>query len=527
MDPLPQYPSHARAPGRGPARALAVALLLVVSAATVASCSANHTRPPRAENTVDVQWLSRVAYSIDSETLARYRELGRAGYLDEQLKRDDLPLPAPIAAELATFEISHADITELLASAQAEHRRINALPDGPDRVAARRALNERGNQLANEAKRRDVLRALYSPAQLREQMVWFWLNHFSVFEHKGGIRWMIADYEEHAIRPHVFGHFSDLVLATLTHPAMLQYLDNAQNAVDHINENYARELMELHTLGVGSGYTQQDVQELARVLTGAGIDTNDHAPRLRREWVALYRRSGAFEFNPARHDFGPKVLLGRPIRSQGFAEIEEAVTRLTREPACATLISRELAVYFVSDDPPPALVARMAATFQRTDGDIGQVLRTLFAAPEFTASLGQKFRDPVHFVYGTLRVAYDGRPVVNTRPVVNWLNALGEPLYGHQTPDGYALTESAWASSGQMSRRFEIARAIGAGRAGLFEPEDGATRSGTAFPRLASRLYFEDLEPTLSTQTRAALDRATSQQEWNTLLLASPELNYR
>jgi uncharacterized protein (DUF1800 family) len=505
----------------------AAALALAVGAVIVAGCSTNRSRPAPAETIADVQWLSRVDYSIDSDTLARYRQLGRAGYLDEQLRRDDLPLPPPISAELGSLEVSRADVAGLLASVQAEHRRINALPDGPDKVQARRALSERGNQLAYEAKRRDILRALYSPAQLREQMVWFWLNHFSVFEHKGAIRWMIADYEESAIRPHVFGRFHDLVLATLTHPAMLQYLDNAQNAAGHINENYARELMELHTLGVGSGYSQQDVQELARVLTGAGINADGPAPRLRKEWLALYRRNGAFEFNPARHDFGPKVLLGQPIRGQGFTEIEQAVTRLTREPACANLISRELAVYFVSDDPSPELVARMAATFQRTDGDIEQVLRTLFAAPEFTASLGQKFRDPVHFVYGTLRLAYDGRPVVNTRPVVNWLTALGEPLYGHQTPDGYALTESAWASSGQMSRRFEIARAIGAGRAGIFQAEDGGPPSSTGFPHLASRLYFDELEPLLSSQTRAALDRATSQQEWNTLLLASPELNYR
>jgi uncharacterized protein (DUF1800 family) len=527
MDPVPQYRAHARLAGRGPVRALAAAVVLAMGAAVIAGCGANRTRPPPAESAADVQWLNRVAYSIDSETLVRYRQLGRAGYLDEQLRRDDLALPAPVSAELGTLEVSHDDLPGVLASVQAEHRRITALPDGPDKVQAQRDLTERGNRLAYEAKRRDILRALYSPAQLREQMAWFWLNHFSVFEHKGAIRWMIADYEEYAIRPHVFGHFRDLVLATLTHPAMLQYLDNAQNAVGHINENYARELMELHTLGVGSGYTQQDVQELARVLTGAGINADGPAPHLRREWVAFYRRSGAFEFNPARHDFGPKVLLGQPIRAQGFAEIEQAVTRLTREPACANLISRKLAVYFVSDDPPPALVARMAATFQRTDGDIEQVLRTLFAAPEFTASLGQKFRDPVHFVYGTLRLAYDGRVVVNTHPVVNWLNALGEPLYGHQTPDGYALTESAWASSGQMSRRFEIARAIGAGHAPLFEPEDGSAPASNGYPRLASRLYFDQLEPLLSSQTRAALDRATSQQEWNTLLLASPELNYR
>ena len=161
-------------------------------------------------------------------------------------------------------------------------------PTAPDKEQARKTLNDRGNRLAYEAVRRELLRAVYSPAQLQEQMVWFWLNHFSVFQYKANLRWLVGDYEEHAIRPHVFGHFKDLVMATLEHPAMLQYLDNNQNAAGHINENYARELMELHTLGVGCGYTQQDVQKLARVLTGVGVNAGD-APKLKPEWQRLYR----------------------------------------------------------------------------------------------------------------------------------------------------------------------------------------------------------------------------------------------
>src|SRR5208337_3046000 len=167
------------------------------------------------------------------------------------------------------------------------------------------------------------------------------------------------------IRPHAFGHFRELVLATLEHPAMLQYLDNSQNGVGHINENYARELMELHTLGVGSGYTQDDVQQLARVLTGVGINAGD-PPRLRPELQRWYRRDGAFQFNPARHDFAPKTLLGHALQAQGFAEVEEAVALIVRQPACAHFISRKLATYFVADDPPPQLVERMAQTFSRT-----------------------------------------------------------------------------------------------------------------------------------------------------------------
>jgi uncharacterized protein (DUF1800 family) len=305
---------------------------------------------------------------------------------------------------------------------------------------------------------------------------------------------------------------------------MLQYLDNNQNAVGHINENYARELMELHTLGVGSGYTQDDVQQLARVLTGVGINVGT-PPKLKPEWQKSYRRSGAFEFNPARHDFGTKTLLGRTIEGSGFGEVEESVALIVKQPACARYISQELAVYFVADNPSPALVERMAQTFVKTDGDIAAVLRTMFLAREFNASLGGKFKDPMRFVVSSVRFAYDGRPIGNARPMLNWLNGLGEAPFGRATPDGYPLTELSWASSGQMSRRFEIARAIGSGSAGLFDPEDGGAGTG-GFPQLSNRLYFETVEPFLAVHTREALSRATSSQEWNTFLLASPDLNY-
>jgi uncharacterized protein (DUF1800 family) len=356
-------------------------------------------------------------------------------------------------------------------------------------------------------------------------MEWFWLNHFSVHQNKANLRWLVGDYAEHAIRPHVFGHFKDLVLATLEHPAMLQYLDNNQNAAGHINENYARELMELHTLGVGAGYTQTDVQQLARVLTGVGINTNP-PPRLKPEWQRLYVRRGAFEFNPARHDFGTKTLLGKDIAGGGFDEVERAVTLIVRQPACAHFISHELAGYFVADEPPPRLVDRMAQTFMHTDGDIAAVLRTMFLAPEFNAALGGKFKDPMRFVVSAVRFAYDGRPISNTRPIFNWLNGLGEAPFGRQTPDGYPVTELNWASSGQMSRRFEIARAIGAGNAGLFDPEDGSAATTTGFPQLSNRLYFEAVEPFLAVRTRDALNHATSQLEWNTFLLSSPDFSY-
>jgi uncharacterized protein (DUF1800 family) len=475
----------------------------------------------------DIQWLDRVTYGPTTATVEAFTKLGRRRFLNEQLHPKDLRLPQPAAAQTEALEISHSNGAELLAAVFKEQQRINALPDETQKQADRKALNDKGNKLAYEAARREILRALYSPAQLQEQLTWFWLNHFSVFQNKANGAWLVGDYAENAIRPHALGHFRDLVLATLSHPAMLQYLDNAQNAAGHINENYARELMELHTLGVGSGYTQQDIQELARVLTGVGVNMSGTEPKLKPQWQGLYVHQGAFEFNPARHDFGDKTLLGKHIDGGGFPEVEQAVDLLVSQPACAQFVSRKLAVYFVSDDPPRSLIDRMAKTFQKTHGDIAEVLETLFKSREFEASLGAKFKDPMHYVISTMRLAYDGKPVMNTHPVVNWLNALGEPLFGRQTPDGYPLTESGWASSGQISRRFEIARTIGSGSGGLFEPEDGSSPTTAGFPQLSGRLYYTAVEPFLSAHARTALDRAGSQLEWNTFLLASPDFNYR
>jgi len=478
----------------------------------------------------DLLWLNRVTYGADSATVAAYTRLGRSRFLESQLDPKHASLPPGVAEQLAGLGISderaNAPVVRL-AAINAENQRINGLANDDEKQAARKALNDEGNTLAYEAARRHVLRAVYSPAQLEEQLVWFWLNHFNVSQGKGNIRWLIGDYESSAIRPHVLGHFRDLVLATLEHPAMLQYLDNAQNSFGHVNENYARELMELHMLGVHGGYSQHDVEELARVLTGAGINATDKTPQLKPAWQNLYRRIGAFEFNPARHDFGAKTLLGHELKGGGLDEIEHAVDLLIAQPACAEFVSGRLAEYFLGAPPSKKLLSQLAKTFDRTNGDIAAVLRTLFDSREFADSLGKQFKDPMHYVTSTLRVAYEGKPILNTRPVVNWLNALGEPLYGRQTPDGYPLDEASWASSGQMSKRFEIARAIGSSSAGLFDPPDEPDAKRPAFPQIASRFYFDNIEKLLGARTKAALDQAVSQAEWNTYLLSSPELNYR
>jgi uncharacterized protein (DUF1800 family) len=488
------------------------------------------TRPLSRE---DLGWLERVTFGADSAVVARYRELGRTRFLDEQLHPPATD-PAPLAADVAAIAVTQHSAEELRNAARAEQQRINTLTDKDERQRARMAANQAANQAVYETSKRHLLRALYSPSQLREQMTWFWMNHFNVFSGKGTVRWTLAEYEDRAVRPHALGHFRDLVLATLKSAAMLEYLDNAQSTAGKINENYARELMELHTLGVsggpsGSRYSQQDVQELARVLTGAGIARAGAPPRLPRARAALYIRDGAFEFNPNRHDFGTKTLLNQTIAGSGFAEIDRAITLLCRQPATARFVSAKLAAYFVADEPPPRLVEAMAVTFERTDGDIAAVLRTMFLSRDFTAVLDRpatangKFKDPMQFVVSSLRLAYDGKIVSNYHPVVNWLTQLGEPLYRRVTPDGYALVETAWTSSGQMVKRFEIARVIGSGSAGLFNTDAGQPGPRVGFPMLNGRLFYDVIEPTLSAATRATLAKAASQQEWNTLLLASPD----
>jgi uncharacterized protein (DUF1800 family) len=481
----------------------------------------------------DLRWLNTVTYGADQASLGELRRLGRKGFLEQQLA---LPLadPPELAAAIAALPNLRDSAAAQIQAAREARQRIDGLPDDDSKQQARQALNAHGREIVADAARRQLLRALYSPAQLREQMTWFWMNHFNVYAGKGQVGLLLADYEERALRPHALGHFRDLLMATVTAPAMLVYLDNAQSSANRINENYARELMELHTLGVsggpsGSRYTQQDVQELARVLTGVGVNLRGTppppSPRLPPSRAGLYRSDGLFEFNPARHDFGAKTLLGQRIEPAGFDEVARAVSILAREPATARFVSARLAAHFIADRPPPALVERMAQTFMRTDGDIAAVLRTMLLAPELDRQLAaptRKFKDPMVYVVSSMRLAYEGRPVANLRPVMNWLNQLGEPLYGHVTPDGYPSAESAWASSGQMVRRFEIARALGSGPAGLFAG-DGTTPRGARFPMIGNKLYYDAIEATLGPATRAALAQAESQAEWNTVLLGSPE----
>jgi uncharacterized protein (DUF1800 family) len=485
-------------------------------------------RPPPAItlSPSDLAFIDRVTWGANESTVAEVAALGRDRWLDRQLHpgpKDRLPPAAQ--AIINGLPIATRPLTEIAWPLTAQQRNANQIPDLEQKKTLQQAFQQSLNELGRQAATRSLLRDLYSPDQLREKMTWFWFNHFNVHLYKSDIRETIADYEEH-LHNNALGHFRDLLGATATHPAMLRYLDNAENAKGHINENYAREIMELHTMGVGSGYTQEDVQELARILTGVGVNFQPPDPKAPKQAPQPdHIRNGLFEFNPTRHDYGVKHFLGHTIEGRGFAEVEQALDILARHPATATYVSRKIATYFLSDTPPDVLVQRMAQSFRTTDGDIVSVLLVMFKSPEFMASLSAKtkYKDPMQFVLSAVRLAYDNKVILNAGPIIGWLNRLAEGLYNHQTPDGYPMTAATWNGPGQMATRFEIARAIGSNAAGLFKAPPPDTAERPAFPQIASAFYFNVMQPTLSPATRAALEQAGSPQEWNTLFLSSPE----
>jgi uncharacterized protein (DUF1800 family) len=358
-----------------------------------------------------------------------------------------------------------------------------------------------------------------SQRQLLEVMVNFWFNHFNVFEGKGLDQIWIGNYEE-TIRQHAFGRFRDLLFAVAKHPAMLVYLDNTLNSAPRgagsLNENFAREVMELHTLGADGGYTQADVVTLARALTGWVVNRPD----------AHDFPDDAAVFVAARHDYGPKVFLGVPLTGRGRAEGEEALDILANIPRTAHHIAFELAQYFVADAPPPLLVDRLAARFSETGGDIREVLKTLFASPEFWASPGEKYKTPYEFVLSAVRAA--GLVVLNPRPILAAMTRLGMPLYGCQTPDGYRNTEEAWLSPDASLQRIDFALKFARGGLPVSRPVDpllAAALPGRQVPVDAARLEAI-FGSTLSSATRAGLVQAAPALRAG-LILGSPDFMRR
>jgi uncharacterized protein (DUF1800 family) len=329
--------------------------------------------------------------------------------------------------------------------------------------------------VAGELMATRLARDIYSDAQLEEVMTDFWLNHFNIYLRKNELMpYYLVSYERDVIRPHALGKFEDLLEAVAHSPAMLIYLDNAESmgpdspaaerakflayrrpnaklrAPEGLNENYARELMELHTLGVNGGYTQADVIQVARVLTGWTVD---------RPFLG-----GEYQFNPNRHEPGAKKVMGRKIKQGGEKEGRELLHMLATSPATAHFLSRKLAIRFVSDDPPPALVDRMAKAYLASGGDIPTVLRTLFHSPEFWSTTDDraKVKTPLEFVVSAVRAS--NADVQNYGPLVNALRQMGMPLYGCIPPSGYAWDEQTWVSTSSLVDRMNFALALAGNR---------------------------------------------------------------
>jgi len=377
-----------------------------------------------------------------------------------------------------------------------------------------------------------LTRDIYSKQQLREVMTDFWMNHFNVFLHKNDqMPYYLVSFERDVVRPRALGKFEDLLEATAHSPAMMLYLDNASSIGpdsfaaerapfrpnnkkkrEGLNENYARELMELHTLGVNGGYSQADVTQVARILTGWTVDRP--------------QRGGAFEFEPRRHEPGTKVVMGTKFKEHGEQEGRELLHMLAKKPATAQFVSRKLAVRFVNDDPPQTLVDRMAKTFLSSGGDISAVLNTLFRSPEFwdTTVYRAKVKTPIEFVVSAARAS--NADIENMQPLANAARQMGMPLYGCVTPNGYNWNAETWVSTNALVNRMNFALAVAANRLpGItitWDPTQAADNDNSMLERSPfapdpqaeeSRLELALLASGVSDTTRTAVLQQFEQQK--------------
>jgi uncharacterized protein (DUF1800 family) len=428
----------------------------------------------------------------------------------------------------------------ILDSLDAEKRRQVLRAAGPQMFATvpvlRReamAANQPQQFVNAELIENKLYRAIYSNHQLEEVLVDFWLNHFNVFNGKGQTRVLLTSYERDAIRPHVFGRFKDMLLATARHPAMLIYLDNAQSQAPRedlplpvvgpnqvpprrpgLNENYGRELLELHTLGVDGGYTQEDVIAVARAFTG---------------WTVFDpQRYAEFQFNPGGHDRKEKVVLEHNLPAgRGEQDGVDVIDILAHHPSTAKFISKKLAQRFVSDDPPQALIDRMAATFTKTDGDLRAVLQTLFSSVEFSseAAWQSKLKSPLEMVVSSVRAL--NAEATDTFALSQRIAEMGQPLYGKVEPTGYPNTGEGWASAAGILGRINFATALTAGQI----PGVKADMSRFNFKSPAA-VAEEVLVTAPSAVTVASIEKGIQGKEATpsllaTIVLSSPEFQRR
>ena len=395
-------------------------------------------------NITSTQAVDRLTLGATPQLDREVQQRGVAAWIASQLAPGDEP--AVLRAHLAGLEALELDPVQLF------ERYWIPFKERKD-PALKQRYRKQARRLYFQTAGARFWRASSSPWQLRELLVDFWFNHFNVFARKGLCTLWTGSFETQAIRPHVLGRFSDLLLATARHPAMLFYLDNwmnttpgsphARGQMKGLNENYARELMELHTVGLH--YTQDDVAGATRLLTGWGL-----------------KRTVGFDFDPLRHDFSAQTILGRRFAG-GESAITDFLRYLATHPDTAQHISARLAQYFVADQPATELVAHMRARFLASEGDLKAVMTAMIEHPAFTqaAVRRDKFRTPYRYVLAVLRAG--ARDPQNSRPLIGTLHQLGQPLYGCVTPNGWANTQDEWLSPDALTARLNFAVALGGG----------------------------------------------------------------
>ncbi len=529
-------------------------------------------------------FLSRTTFGPRPQDMEKAKQAGVAALLDEQLhpeKIDDSELEQRIAS-LPTLTMSPAELMQDFpppkqpanpeASAEHPNERPKTAPntEGPANQTPPELKpsmeTDRPRQIIMELGREQLWRAAYSQRQLQEVMVHFWMNHFNIYAAKGVDKWLLTSFEHDAIRPHALGNFSQLLTATAQSPAMLFYLDNwlsvspdaapgngfaratggrpgfaslvaalrangqrPQAERRGLNENYARELMELHTLGVDGGYTQQDVREVARCFTGWTIDRP--------------RQGGGFIFRPRFHDGGEKTVLGRKIPGQGGVEDGMAVLQmLAAHPATAQFISLKLCRHFFADDPPPSVVRRAARTFSDSNGDIRSVLKTILMSHEFKSQVAfrAKVKSPFELIASSLRTL--GADSDAGAPLLGLIARMGQPLFLYQAPTGYPDRAGTWINSGTLLVRMNFSMALAANRIRGTQLDLQALTASDDPQTLWSQLVQRTLGGSVSLETQAAAMKSLDDLETGgggnprafpktmllaALLLGSPEFQRR
>ena len=468
--------------------------------------------------------LNRLAFGPRPGDVDRVMAIGVDQWIDEQLHPEriaDRTVDARLQ-QLPTLKMSNAEILKkyYLPVQMARKEAKADAKEGDDPQQMRRELmknipyDERPQRVMEGLLTQRIVRAAESDRQLNEVMVDFWINHFNVFAGKGIDRFLLTSYERDAIRPHIWGRFEDLLRATAKSPAMLFYLDNARSRRDAINENYAREIMELHTLGVDGGYTQKDVTELARVFTGWTITR----PQDRRGAAA------EFVYRPVLHDTGAKTVLGIHFAPGGGMEEGEKMIRvLAHHPATAHHIALQLCQRLVADNPPKALVDRVARRFLDTDGDLRETVKAVVSSPEFwdPSTYRAKVKTPFEYVISAAR-AIDAH-IDNPIPIARALQQIGEPLYGAQPPTGYSDKAEAWINTGALLNRLNFALDLAANRLPGVRTDGNLITSTTSVEQMAAALTGGDLTP----ETRATIHQRVSDSSDPRvvagLILGSPE----